>query len=151
MYVDIANYGRAENMPELTLRIDVTLRKQLIDAGLDLEEICSTALQAEAVRVQAERADGDDATLYQRGFEAGSGWASNVASQRELAEITQWSGIRWHQFSLVPRQNSFTFAYCEAVRLDYPRRDEPFFFTSNAFTRGMVEGAIAINGANSES
>ncbi len=53
-------------MPQLTLEIDATLRKQLIDAGLDLEEICSTALQAEAVRVQAERADGDDATLYQR-------------------------------------------------------------------------------------
>ena len=137
-------------MPQLTLRIDTALRELLVNAGLNLEQICATALEAEAVRVHAQQADGDDATLYQRGFEAGSGWASQVASPKELSEIIQWSGIRWHQFSLVPKQNSFAFAYCEAVRLEYPRRDEPFFFTSNAFTKGMVDGAIAINRATTE-
>ena len=138
-------------MPELTLKIDGDLKKELVNAGLDLERICSTALEAEAVRVQAEKADGDDATLYQRGFEAGSAWADRIATPRELAEITQWAGIRWHQFSLAPKSNSFAYAYCEAVRLDYPDRDEPFFFTNNAFTKGMVDGAIAISRANSGS
>ena len=138
-------------MPQVTLKIDESLRNELINAGLDLEQICLTALEAEAVRVQAEKADGDDATLYQRGFEAGSSWAANVASKRELGEITQWAGIRWHQFSLVPKQNSFTFAYCEAVRLNYPQRNELFFFTNTAFTKGMVDGVIAINRAASES
>ncbi len=137
-------------MPQLTVKIDESLSEELINAGLDLEQICSTALEAEAVRVQAEQADGDDATLYQRGFEAGSGWADRVANQRELAEITQWANIRWHQFSLVPKQNSFAFAYCEAVRLEYPGRSEQFFFTNTAFTRGMVDGAIAISQARRE-
>ena len=138
-------------MPQLTLKIDESLSKELINAGLDLEQICSTALEAEAVLVQAQQADGDDATLYQRGFEAGSGWAARVANSRELGEITQWAGIRWHQFSLVPKRNSFAFAYCEAVRLEYPARDQQFFFTNTAFTRGMVDGAIAISRANDES
>lgn len=137
-------------MPQLTLKIDRTLQEQLTNAGLDLTQICTTALEAEAVRVQAEQADGDDVTLYQRGFEAGSEWAARVASQRELEEITQWAGIRWHQFSLVPKQNSFAFAYCEAVRLEYPQRSEPFFFTNTAFTRGMVDGVIAVTLADSE-
>lgn len=134
-------------MSQLTVKIDEDLRTQLVNAGLDLEQICSTALRAEAVRVQAFQAEGDDVVLYQGGFEAGSEWASAVATPRELDEIAQWSGIRWHQFSLVPKQNSFAFAYCEAVRLDYPQRDEAFFFTNNAFTRGMVDGVIAINRA----
>ena len=137
-------------MSHLTLRIDENLRTQLVNAGLDLEQICFTALQAEAVRVQAFKAEGDDVALYQSGFEAGSRWASAVATPRELAEIAQWSEIRWHQFSLVPKQNSFAFAYCEAVRLNYPQRDEAFFFTNNAFTRGMVDGATAISRAPSE-
>ncbi len=137
-------------MPQLTLKIDRVLQEQLTEAGLDLKQICETALEAEMVRVQAERADGDDATLYQRGFEAGSEWAARVANPRELEEIAQWAGIRWHQFSLIPKQNSFTFAYCEAVRLEYPRRDEPFFFTNTAFTRGMVDGVVAIGQADSQ-
>lgn len=134
----------------MTLTIDEDLRIELIDSGLSLEQICLTALEAEAVRVQAEKADSDDATLYQRGFEAGSEWADRVATPRELREITQWGGIRWHQFSLVPKSNSFAYAYCEAVRLDYPHREEAFFFTNNAFTRGMVDGAVAISRADFE-
>ena len=137
-------------MPQLTLKIDADLQKELTDAGLSLEQICFTALQAEVIRVQADKADSDDATLYQRGFEVGSDWADQVATLREMAEITQWAGIRWHQFSLVPKLNSFAFAYCEAVRLEYPNRNEPFFFTNNAFTRGMVDGAIAISRARAE-
>ena len=131
-------------MARITLDIDRELVDELTEHGLDVQQICTTALEAEYVRVQAEKAVADDATLYQRGFEAGSTWAAERANQMELAEITQWAGIRWHQFSVVPYKNSFAYAYCEGVRLPYPMRDQTFQFSSDAFTRGMVDGAAAV-------
>ena len=131
-------------MTRITLDIDRELHDALIGHGLDLQQIFTTALEAEYVRVQAQTAVADDATLYQRGFEAGSTWAAERANQMELAEIAEWSTIRWHQFSVVPYKNSFAYAYCEGVRLPYPVRDEQFHFTSDAFTRGMVDGAAAV-------
>ena len=131
-------------MPKIILTIDRDLQVDLTDAGLDIEQICRTALEAEAVHVRAKKAESDDNVLYQRGFEAGSEWASTRANATELREVAEWSKIRWSQFSLVPATNSFAYAYCEAVRQEYPRRQEPFFLSNDAFTRGMVDGAAAI-------
>lgn len=131
-------------MARINLDIDRELLNELTKHGLDLERICTTALEAEYVRVQAETSFADDATLYQRGFEAGATWAAERANQMELAEIVQWSTIRWQQFSVIPYKNSFAYAYCEGVRLAYPPRDKQFHFSSDAFTRGMVDGAAAV-------
>ena len=131
-------------MPKIILTIDRELQVDLTGAGLDIEQICHTALEAEAVHVRAKQAEADDNVLYQRGFEAGATWASTRATSTELAEIAEWSKIRWSQFSLVPVRNSFVFAYCEAVRHDYPQRQEPFFLSNDSFTRGMVDGAAAV-------
>jgi hypothetical protein len=130
-------------MPKLILAIDRDLHDELTGAGLDIDQICRTALEAEAVHVRAKRAEADDNVLYQRGFSAGATWATERAATRELQEVAEWSSIRWRQFSLVPRKNSFVYAYCEAVQLGYPQREEPFFLTNDAFTRGMVDGAAA--------
>lgn len=130
-------------MPKIILSIDRQLQVDLTDAGLDLEQICRTALEAEAVHVRAKRAEADDQVLYQRGFTAGAQWAAERAATKELQEIAEWSSVRWRQFSLLPNRNSFVYAYCEAVRSEYPRRDEAFFLTNDAFTRGMVDGAAA--------
>ena len=131
-------------MPKIILTIDRELHVDLTDAGLDIEQICRTALEAEAVHVRAQQAEADDTVLYQRGFVAGAEWATTRANSRELSEIAEWSKIRWNQFSLLPVRNSFVFAYCEAVRADYPQRQEPFFLTNDSFTRGMVDGAAAV-------
>ncbi len=131
-------------MPKIILTIDRDLQVDLTDAGLDIEQICRTALEAEAVHVRAKQAEADDNVLYQRGFEAGAIWATTRATTAEVGEIAEWSKIRWSQFSLVPVRNSFVFAYCEAVRQDYPRRQEPFFLSNDSFTRGMVDGAAAV-------
>ncbi|MDH3540346.1 MAG: hypothetical protein OEP52_10140 [Acidimicrobiia bacterium] len=131
-------------MPRIILTIDRELQVDLTDAGLDIEQVCYTALEAEAVHVRAKRAEADDNVLYQRGFEAGATWATTRATSTELNEIGEWSKIRWRQFSLVPVRNSFVFAYCEAVRQDYPQRQEPFFLSNDSFTRGMVDGAAAV-------
>lgn len=131
-------------MPKIILSIDRQLQVDLTDAGLDLEQICLTALEAEAVHVRSKQAEADDTILYQRGFQAGAEWATTRANPSELREIAEWSRIRWRQFSIVPVRNSFAFAYCEAVRRDYPHRQEPFFLTNDAFTRGMVDGAAAV-------
>ncbi len=131
-------------MPKIILTIDRELQVDLTDAGLDIEQICQTALEAEAVHVRAKQAEADDNVLYQRGFEAGADWATTRATTTELSEIAEWSKIRWSQFSLVPVRNSFVFAYCEAIRQDYPRRQEPFFLSNDSFTRGMVDGAAAV-------
>lgn len=131
-------------MTKIILTIDRDLHVDLTDAGLDVEQICRTALEAEAIHVRSKQAEADDNVLYQRGFEAGAEWASSRATVSELTEVSEWSKIRWRQFSLIPMRNSFTFAYCEAVKLDYPRRQEAFFFTNDAFTRGMVDGAATV-------
>lgn len=131
-------------MPKIILTIDRELHADLTDAGLDLDQICRTALEAEAVHVRSKQAEADDNVLYQRGFAVGAEWATTRASASELEEVAEWSKIRWRQFSLVPVQNSFAYAYCEAVQLDYPRREETFFFTNDSFTRGMVDGAAAV-------
>jgi len=131
-------------MTKIILTIDRDLHVDLTEAGLDVEQICQTALEAEAVHVRSQQAEADDNVLYQRGFEAGADWASTRANSSELTEVAEWSKIRWRQFSLVPMRNSFAYAYCEAVQLDYPRRQEAFFFTNDAFTRGMVDGAGAV-------
>ena len=131
-------------MTKITLTIDRELQEDLIDAGLDIEQICLTALEAEAIHVRSKQAEADDNVLYQRGFVAGAEWATSRASSAELTEIAEWSKIRWRQFSLIPARNSFTYAYCEAVRQDYPHRQEPFFLTNDSFTRGMVDGAAAV-------
>ena len=130
-------------MPKLILSIDQELQVDLTEAGLDIEQICRTALEAEAVHVRAKRAEADDNVLYQRGFSAGAAWATERAATKELQEIAEWSSIRWRQFSLIPHRNSFVYAYCEAVQRDYPHREEAFFLTNDAFTRGMVDGAAA--------
>ena len=130
-------------MPKIILTIDHQLQTDLIDAGLSIEQICRTALEAEAVHIRAKQAEADDNVLYQRGFSTGAEWAANRAATAELQEIAEWSNIRWHQFSLVPSRNSFVYAYCEAVRQDYPRREEAFFLTNDSFTRGMIDGAAA--------
>ena len=142
LYGDCADTG-AENMPKISLSIDRELQVDLSDAGHDIEQICRTALEAEAVHVRAKRAEADDSVLYQRGFSAGASWATERAATKELQEIAEWSSIRWRQFSLIPRRNSFVYAYCEAVQRDYPHREEAFFLTNDAFTRGMVDGAAA--------
>lgn len=131
-------------MPKIILTIDRDLEADLTDAGLDIAQVCRTALEAEAVLVRSQQAEADDSVLYQRGFEAGSIWATDRANPSELEEVAEWSKIRWHQFSLVPVRNSFAYAYCEAVRLDYPQRQEAFFLTNDSFTRGMVDGAAAV-------
>lgn len=131
-------------MTKIILTIDPELQVDLTDAGLDIEQICLTALEAEAVHVRAKLAEADDNVLYQRGFQAGAEWASIRATTTELSEIAQWAKIRWRQFSLVPVRNSFVFAYCEAIRADYPQRQEPFFLSNDSFTRGMIDGAAAI-------
>ena len=131
-------------MPKIILTIDRELQVDLTDAGLDIEQICHTALEAEAVHVRAKQAEADDNVLYQRGFEAGAEWATSRATVTELCEIAEWSKIRWRQFSIIPIRNSFAYAYCEAVRRDYPHRQEPFFLTNDSFTRGMVDGAAAV-------
>ncbi len=135
---------QAENMPKITLTIDQDLHVDLTEAGVDLEQICQTALAAEAVHVRAKQAEADDSVLYQRGFEAGATWATLRANHNELREIAEWSKIRWRQFSIIPARNSFAFAFCEAVRRDYPQRQEPFFLNNDAFTRGMVDGAATV-------
>ncbi|NNC92172.1 MAG: hypothetical protein HKN80_06735 [Acidimicrobiia bacterium] len=132
-------------MSKIILTIDRELQVDLTDAGLDIEQICLTALEAEAVHVRSKQAEADDNVLYQRGFEAGSNWAATRATSTELTEIADWAKIRWSQFSLVPVRNSFVFAYCEAVRSDYPQRQEPFFLSNDSFTRGMVDGAAAVS------
>ncbi len=131
-------------MSKIILTIDRDLQMDLTNAGLDIERICRTALEAEAVHVRSKQAEADDHVLYQRGFAAGAEWAVDRASSSDLHEIAEWSKIRWRQFSLVPVQNSFAYAYCVAVQLDYPRRQETFFFNNDSFTRGMVDGAAAI-------
>ena len=131
-------------MPKIILSIDRDLQVDLTDAGLDIEQICRTALEAEAVHVRAKQAEADDAILYQRGFTAGAEWASSTAATAELHEIAEWSKLRWRQFSLIPSRNSFVYAFCEAVRRDYPQRSEPFFLVNDSFTRGMVDGAAAV-------
>lgn len=131
-------------MPKIILTIDRELQVDLTDAGLDIEQICLTALEAEGVHVRAKKAEADDTVLYQRGFEAGAEWATHRAYPAELKEIAEWASVRWRQFSIIPVRNSFAFAYCEAVRQDYPRRQEPFFLTNDSFTRGMVDGAAAV-------
>jgi hypothetical protein len=131
-------------MSKIILTIDRELQVDLTDAGLDIEQICRTALEAEAVHVRAKMAEADDNVLYQRGFEVGAEWATLRAQQTELREIAEWSKIRWRQFSLIPVRNSFAYAYCEAVRQDYPQRQEPFFLTNDSFTRGMVDGAATV-------
>lgn len=142
LYGDFADTGGG-TMPKIILSIDRDLQVDLTEAGLDIEQICRTALEAEAIHVRAKRAEADDQVLYQRGFSAGAQWAADRAATRELREIAEWSNIRWRQFSLVPARNSFVYAYCEAVRQDYPRRDETFYLANDAFTRGMVDGAAA--------
>lgn len=131
-------------MPKIILTIDRELQVDLTDAGLDIEQICLTALEAEGVHIRSKQAEADDTVLYQRGFEAGSEWATDRAQASELKEIADWATIRWRQFSIIPVRNSFAYAYCEAVRLDYPHRQEPFFLTNDSFTRGMVDGAAAV-------
>ena len=131
-------------MPKVILTIDHELQVDLTDAGLDIEQICLTALEAEGVHVRAKQAEADDTVLYQRGFEAGAEWATNRAQPPELKEIAEWASVRWRQFSIIPVRNSFAYAYCEAVRQDYPRREEPFFLTNDSFSRGMVDGAAAV-------
>jgi hypothetical protein len=131
-------------MPKITLTIDRELQADLTDAGLDIEQVCLTALEAEAIHVRAKQAEADDNVLYQRGFQAGAEWATSRARPGELQEIADWANIRWRQFSIIPMKNSFAYAYCEAVRQDYPQRLEPFFLTNDSFTRGMVDGAAAV-------
>lgn len=131
-------------MPKIILTIDRELQIDLTDAGLDIEQICQTALEAEAVLVRSRLAEADDTVLYQRGFQAGAEWGNSRATVPELHEIAEWSKIRWRQFSLVPVRNSFAYAYCEAVQAEYPRRQEPFYFTNDSFTRGMIDGAAAV-------
>lgn len=131
-------------MTKIILTIDRELQVDLTDAGLDIEQICLTALEAEAIHVRSQKAEADDTVLYQRGFAAGAEWATARANPAELAEVAEWSTIRWRQFSLIPARNSFTYAYCEAVRQDYPHRQEPFFLNNDSFTRGMVDGAAAV-------
>jgi len=131
-------------MPKIILTIDRELQVDLTDAGLDIEQICLTALEAEGVHVRSKQAEADDTVLYQRGFEAGAAWATTRARTVELSEIAEWAAIRWRQFSIIPAQNSFAYAYCEAVRQDYPQRQEAFFLTNDSFTRGMVDGAAAV-------
>ena len=131
-------------MPKIILTIDRDLQVDLTDAGLDLEQICHTALEVEAIHVRAKQAEADDNVLYQRGFQAGAEWATTRARSNELSEIAEWSKIRWSQFSLLPVRNSFVFAFCEATRQDYPKRQEPFFLSNDSFTRGMVDGAAAV-------
>lgn len=131
-------------MTKIILTIDRDLQVDLTDAGLDIEQICLTALEAEAIHVRSKQAEADDNVLYQRGFAAGAEWATARAHPSELAEIANWAKIRWRHFSLIPARNSFAYAYCEAVRQDYPHRQEPFFLTNDSFTRGMVDGAAAV-------
>jgi len=131
-------------MPKIILTIDRDLQVDLTDAGLDIEQICLTALEAEGVHVRSKQAEADDTVLYQRGFEAGADWATKRAQPGELQEIAEWANVRWRQFSIIPMRNSFAYAYCEAVRQDYPHRLEPFFLTNDSFTRGMVDGAAAV-------
>ncbi len=131
-------------MTKIILTIDRELQVDLTDAGLDIEQICRTALEAEAVHVRSKQAEADDNVLYQRGFASGAEWATDRAGPGELAEIAEWAKLRWRQFSVIPVRNSFAYAYCEAVRQDYPQRQEPFFLTNDAFTRGMVDGAAAV-------
>ena len=85
------------NMSKIILTIDRDLQMDLTNAGLDIERICRTALEAEAVHVRSKQAEADDHVLYQRGFAAGAEWAVDRASSSELHEIAEWSKIRWRQ------------------------------------------------------
>lgn len=135
-------------MKSVTLRIDRETLSELKNFGIDIESVCATALEVELIRARSQVAQADDYVLYQRGFAAGAEWASLRARPAEIDTIRNWAGIRWHQFSLVPCENSFVYAFCEATRRGYPIRTEPFFFVNDAFTRGMIEGGASVTPAN---
>lgn len=144
-YVEYGELTRKRRfLDSVPLRLDRETLSELRRFGIDIERVCTTALEAELIRARAQVAQADDYVLHQRGFAAGVEWASLRGRPAELDVIRNWAAIRWQQFSLVPCENSFVYAFCEATRRGYPIRDEPFYFISDAFTRGMIEGAASV-------